>query len=236
MTLRLAPFERIVEAVSQRTALVACSHVSWMSGSLVSPALREVAAAGVTVLLDGAQGVGAVPVDPAALGCHLYAGPGQKWLCGPDGTGMLYVSADIRERLTATRPGFGSLADPHDPLQSPLHPDARRFDAPALPAEGLVCALEATRTLTDAGWAGVHERGAGLAARLADELAQRGYEVLPRGRTTLVSWRVADPDAALERLTAAGVVVRTIPAEGVLRASVGAWNDESDLERLLDAL
>ena len=51
------------------------------------------------VLLDGAQGVGAVPVDVHALGCDAYAGAGQKWLCGPDGTGMLYMSPELRERL-----------------------------------------------------------------------------------------------------------------------------------------
>ncbi len=52
------------------------------------------------MLLDGAQGVGAVPVDVRALGCDAYAGAGQKWLCGPDGTGMLWVSPELRERLS----------------------------------------------------------------------------------------------------------------------------------------
>ena len=56
------------------------------------------------MLLDGAQGVGAVPVDVSALGCDAYAGAGQKWLCGPDGTGMLYVSARLRERLVGVAP------------------------------------------------------------------------------------------------------------------------------------
>jgi L-cysteine/cystine lyase len=86
------------------------------------------------------------------------------------------------------------------------------------------------------GWSDVHARGRDLAARLADELSARGREVLPRGETTLVSWRSDDPPAELERLTEAGVMAREIPAFGVMRASVGAWNDESDLERVLGAI
>ena len=63
------------------------------------------------MLLDGAQGVGAIDVDVRALGCDAYAGAGQKWLCGPDGTGMLYVSAELRERLSVARRGYANLAD-----------------------------------------------------------------------------------------------------------------------------
>jgi L-cysteine/cystine lyase len=61
-------------------------------------------------------------------------------------------------------------------------------------------------------------------------------QVAPRHRTTLVSWQDPDPPATRDRLAAADVVIRDLPGTGLLRASVGAWNDESDLERLLDAL
>jgi histidinol-phosphate/aromatic aminotransferase/cobyric acid decarboxylase-like protein len=48
-----------------------------------------------------------------------------------------------------------------------------------------------------------------------------------------VAWEDPDPPAARERLAAAGVVVRDLPGTRFVRASVGAWNDEDDLERLL---
>jgi selenocysteine lyase/cysteine desulfurase len=60
--------------------------------------------------------------------------------------------------------------------------------------------------------------------------------VAPRGETTLVSWEDADAVATRDRLAAAGVVIRDLPGRDLLRASVGAWNDESDLERLLDRI
>ena len=63
-------------------------------------------ATGVPVLLDGAQGLGAIPVDVRALGCDFYAAAGQKWLCGPDATGVLYVR---RERIQAARHSVAQL-------------------------------------------------------------------------------------------------------------------------------
>jgi selenocysteine lyase/cysteine desulfurase len=60
--------------------------------------------------------------------------------------------------------------------------------------------------------------------------------VAPRGETTLVSWEVPEAADLPARLAAEGIVVRSLPGTSYVRASVGAWNDESDLERLLAAL
>jgi selenocysteine lyase/cysteine desulfurase len=114
--------------------------------------------------------------------------------------------------------------------------DARRFDAPSLSAETLACALAAIDVLEDAGWPAVHERACTLAARLAELLAEAGREPAPRAQTTLVSFSSDDPVAERDKLAEHGVVVRNIPERPWLRASVGAWNDDSDLERLLGAL
>lgn len=230
---RMGPLERIAEAVGERTRLVACSHVGWMSGSLASPRLADLE---IPVVLDGAQGVGAVPVDVAALGCDAYAGAGQKWLCGPDGTGMLYVAPALRERLRSRRRGYGNLAEPGLGIDSPLHEDARRFDTLALSAEAQAIALAAIAVLEDCGWPAVHARARELAGLFASRLREHGREVAPRAQTTLVSFASSDPEAERDALAQAGVVLRNVPGRPWLRASVGAWNDESDLERLLAAL
>lgn len=229
-TVRQVPFERLAEEVGPSTRLIACSHVSWVDGRL-APA--ELAHVGVPVLLDGAQGLGAVPVDVTALGCAAYAASGQKWLCGPDGIGCLYVSPALRERLSPARMAYGGFADTSAGLDGPLHDDCRPFDTPALSAEAQAFALASLDVLEQAGWDAVHERATGLAARLADELAARGFAVSPRGRTTLVSWHSDAAEADRDRLGAEQIVVRNLPPRPLLRASVGAWNDDSDLERLL---
>jgi selenocysteine lyase/cysteine desulfurase len=237
VSIRTAPFSELPGAVGPRTRLVAVSHVSWMTGRLAPTA--ELADTGVPVLLDGAQGVGAVPTDVLALGCAAYAGAGQKWLCGPDGTGMLYVAPALRERLAVARRGYANLADPGAGLQAGLHGDARRFDTLSLGAEAVACALGAFQVLERAGgggWSAVHERARQLAAQLAERLAAHGREVVARHRGTLVTFASPDPPAERERLAAQGIVLRDIPGRPWLRASVGAWNDEGDLDRLLDAL
>jgi L-cysteine/cystine lyase len=230
---REVPLPAIAEAVGPATALVACSHVGWVSG-LLAPA--ELSLLDVPVLLDGAQGVGAVAVDVHALGCDAYAGAGQKWLCGPDGTGMLYVSPGLRERLEVSRRGYPNQAHPDAGLDAGVHEDARRFDSMSLSAETVACALASLGVLEAAGWANVHERARTLAARLSDLLSERGREPAPRGDTTLVSFQSADPPAERARLADAGVLVRNIPGRPWLRASVGAWNDDADIDRLLGAL
>lgn len=229
---RIVPFDRVPEAVGPATRLVACSHVSWVGGATAPAALREVAR-DVPVLLDGAQGAGAVAVDVAALGCTFYAAAGQKWLCGPVGTGLLYISPAWRDRLPSIGPAYPNLEEPGRGLEARPHGDARRHDASALSAEACAVAIAADEVLAGFGWDAALERAATLAQRLADALRERGRSVAPRGRTTLVSWVEDEPAAFRDRALAAGVIVRDLPGWPLVRASVGAWNDESDLERLL---
>jgi selenocysteine lyase/cysteine desulfurase len=231
--LRAVPFRELANAVDRRTTLVAASHVNWVTGQ-VAPA--ELAEAGVPVIFDGAQGAGAVPLDVHALGCAAYAAAGQKWLCGADGTGMLFVSAELRERCRSIAPSYISFEDTTRGLDSPLRADARRFDTPSLSREAVALSLAALGVLEQAGLDAVHARAAEQAAKLAGELAERGRRVAPRGPTTLVSWEDLDPEATRDRAAEHGVIIRNLPGTPYLRASVGAWNDDSDLERLLEAL
>jgi L-cysteine/cystine lyase len=240
--LRAVPLEEVPDAVSENTKLIACSHVSWHSGA-VAPVAAIVAAArarGIPVLLDGAQGVGAVPVDVASLGVAAYAGSGQKWLCGPVGCGMLWIAPEWAERIAALTPAYGGVADHGVGLDSGLVETALRYDLASQDLSTMAAAVAAFDVLAEAGLRDVQERAIGLAGTLAASLTDAGFDVVPRGATTLVSWTVPGGDEAAiavrDRLQAAGVTVRDLPGAGRLRASAGAWNDEDDLQRLLTAL
>jgi selenocysteine lyase/cysteine desulfurase len=230
MRVRQAPFAELPAAVEPGTRVVVCSHVSWVTGKVVDAA--ALAANDALVLLDGAQGLGAVPVDVKALGCDFYAASGQKWLCGPNGIGYVYARADRIDGLRAPWPGWQVLEDPHDPLDSPLHPDARRL-ATGFPAHHQVeWAHAALDVLEEPGIERVQARAIELAAGLVARLSDRGIEVAARGRSTLVSFAVEDPPGLLERVLAGGFVLRDLPGTRYLRASVGGWTTDEELDRL----
>lgn len=233
VAVRSGPLTTLADHVTEATSLVACSHVGWSTGELADPRLADVEP---PVLLDGAQGIGAVPTDVASLGCAAYAGAGQKWLCGADGTGMLWLEPSFSERVEPGAPPYDAFVDTSLGLASEFHPDASRYGTPTIPHEGLVCSVAAAEVLAAHGWDAVLDRGASLAAQLADRLTDAGFTVAPRGQTTLVSWEDDDPAGTSARLAEQGVIIRSFPGLPYLRASVGAWNDDSDLDRLLEAL
>jgi len=231
---RFVPFDELAGSVGPSTKLVACSHVSWADGRIAD--VEALRATGVRLVLDGAQGLGALDFDVTALGCDFYAASGQKWLCGPDGSGALYVRSEIARELDPPWPSWASLADSERAAELVPHPGARRFDVAVPPAPGVAWALASLTLFEDAGREWIAERAGSMAAQLAEMLGERGFEVAPRGRSTLVSWRSAAPEDDVARLASAGVVVRYLPGRGLVRASVGAWNSEDDLERLLEVL
>ena len=235
VSIRPVPLAEIGASVEPQTKLIACSHVGWLRGDL-APSFSGVPA-DVPVLLDGAQGAGAIPVDVGALGVAFYAAAGQKWLCGPVGTGMLYVAPQWQDRLPPIGPTYMSFVAPKGPADDwELQPGARRHDTPAIAPEMTTAAVAAIDLLESYGWDRVHARARDLATVFAEGLAEAGRTVAPRGPTTLVAWEEADATAAVERLAAAGVAVRDLPGTNLVRASVGAWNSTDDLERLLAAL
>ncbi len=229
---RCVPFSEIAGEVRRDTRLVACSHVSWVSGQVVDAG--ALASTDAPIVLDGAQGLGGIPADVSELGCDFYAAAGQKWLCGPDGAGSLFVRPDRVNDLFPSSPGYESLAEPGRPLDLELHPGAARFDRGAGAGPPAAWLLASLTVLEEAGWDQVLDRGIALAARLAERLRERGVKVVERGPSTLVSWRHPDPTGAVERLASEGFVVRDIPGQGLVRASVGAWSSVEELERLAE--
>ena len=232
VSVRVVPFAELPGEVGGTTRLLACSHVSWVNGRVAD--VEALVATGVPVLLDAAQGLGAIPVDVSSLGVDFYAASGQKWLCGPEGSGCLFVRTERLEDLLVPWPGYGSVADPANALEFAPAEGTKRLDHGFPVPMRNAWALASLEMFRQVGWKWVHERAASLAERLAEHLAERGLQVAPRGRSTLVSWKVDDAAATVERLAAEQVVVRSIPSWELVRASVGAWTSEEEIERLAE--
>ncbi len=219
--------EAIMAAVTPRTRLLALSQVLWTDGRVLPVAeLRE--RSGLPVLVDGAQAVGAIPVDSA--GVDFLTVSAQKWLCGPDTVGALVVRDP--ERLRVAQPSYYAQKSFQPSGKFEPRPGAARFDsqwlAPASLA-GLLAALEGRPE-----WA--FEHAVKMSERCRSALAERFDVVSAAGQGTLVSWRVeGDPAEIVKRLFERGVVVRDIPGRNLIRASCGWWTSEDDIERLLAA-
>jgi L-cysteine/cystine lyase len=230
--------DAIRSSLGAGTKLVAISHVTWTTGRLLPVAqIAEVCRdRNVPLLVDGAQSAGAIPVDVVALGCDCYTVSGQKWLLGPDATGALYVRSDFSDRLAVRFPSGYALAS-HDP-GAPIEfvPGAARFDPGAVPAPSLRGLLASLSFADDAGTERF-ERARTMAERCRGLLAER-FEVLTEpGQATLVSFRPGgDPQQAVAALAEHGVVVRDFPGLDWIRASIGFWTSEDDLQRLVNAL
>lgn len=221
--------DAILEKVTPRTRLIALSHVTWVDGKAVPFAeVRE--ATGLPVLVDGAQAAGAIPVD--AAGADFYTISAQKWLCGPDLTGALYVADP--ERLSVALPSYLSQQS-YDLEAGTFEPKAgaARFDTHFTPMASLAGLDAALDLHPDWGF----ERAEQAAARCRELLVDRFEVVTEPGQSTLVSFRVdREPTEVARRLYDRGVIVRDIPGTGLVRASCGWWTSDDDLERLVDAL
>jgi L-cysteine/cystine lyase len=236
------PLDAIASQIGSRTRLVALSHVLWANGRILPlRAISEAAhAAGAPLLVDGAQGVGAVDVDPVALGVDAYAGTGQKWLCGPNGVGFLWLADGFEERFEVAAPSYYTRDFRSE--GAPFWPGARRHDGASLATAGLAgltAAVEFRRQLV--GWSEGAAEMAGVRARcvaLLSGVPGVTVQAESEGAAPLVAFTVDGRTAedVVEGLEAAGVLARTLPGLDWVRVSLGYWVSDGDLERLAAAL
>lgn len=235
-------------------ALVTAAHVPTSSG-LVEPAAAIGVLAGnhgVPFLLDATQSLGQLPVDMGAIGCDLLIGTGRKFLRGPRGTGLLAVRRPLLDRLTPEAPDVRGARWTSERSWE-LVPDAKRFElweaAHALRL-GLGAALTDLSTL---GVDTVARHLATLAASLQDRLsALPGVHVTdpPAAGGAIVTFVVDGLDASevQRQLAYRRVHLIAVPAghgrwdmdhrglTKVVRASVHVYNDQDDLDALVEAV
>lgn len=226
-----------------RTRAVVLSHVAYGTGQVldVAGACRAAARRGALAVIDGAQSVGAIPVDAPALGADVYAFPAHKWLYGPEGLGAVWIAPGVEERLALSFSGYesGSGHTP-DGAVTP-HPGGRRYETSTPPMALIEGWTAAIAWLEGFGWARVHGRVRdGQAAACAALGEIDGVRILtPSGpQAGLVTFALddTDPVAAAARMVEEGVIVRWLDHPRALRASIGFHWCNSDIERLAAAV
>ncbi|MDQ4099770.1 MAG: aminotransferase class V-fold PLP-dependent enzyme [Chloroflexota bacterium] len=231
----------IERTMSARTRVIALSHVLWSSGAVLP--LSEIAAMadrhGAMVVADAAQSAGQVPVNLGTSGIAAYAMSGQKWLCGPEGTGALYVRESRFADISPTHVRYAQ-AD----LSGYVLPasGARRYEmgeayAPAV--LGLEAALLWLRDEVGFDW--LYGRIAKLADRFIEGLDDTAGVTVrsPRGKIGgLVCFNVEGmpPQDVAAALYERGFTIRFVaypPGPTVARASIGWWNTEDEVDALV---
>ena len=228
----LAAIER---ELTPRTRLIALSHVTWTTGRVLP--VRELRGRGIPVLVDGAQGAGAVPVDVTELGCDFYTVSGQKWLLGPDGTGALYVRAERIAELDVPFPSYFSQQGYDETGAFEPAPGAARFEPGTLAGPALAGLLASLVLAAEIG-PERFERARAMAERCRSALLDRVDVLTEPGQATLVSFRPngETPAELVARLGERGVVVRDFPGLDWVRASNGFWTSEEEIDRLVSGL
>jgi cysteine desulfurase/selenocysteine lyase len=234
--------------------LVAFAHMSNVLGT-INP-VREIAArvrsAGAVSLIDGAQAVPQLPVDVAAIGADFYAWTGHKAL-GPTGIGVLHGRAELLERMQPFLTG-GDMIASVDFLETTWNELPYKFEAgtpPIAEAVGLGAAVEYLQAL---GMERVQAHERLLTAYMLERLAEvPGLRVVgppeadARGGLASFTIEGMHPHDIAELADRAGVCIRAghhcaqplmrcLGVGATARASVGVYNDRSDIDALVDAV
>ena len=238
---------RFEAAITPRTRLLAFSHVAWSTGVCLPLAEIVAMAHGQHVLcaVDAAQAAGAIALDLPASGVDFYAMPGQKWLCGPEGTGALYVRPDRVSLLTPTFVGFRSLGEDGDynfsgdwlPAST-----ARRYEVGTMYRPGLQAIATNMAWLEETvGRDWIYSRIIELAAYARNALAQvAGIRVItpPGPHAGLVTFTLDgyEPPRVNAKLAEDNIVIRYLTSPAAVRVSTHFYNTEADIDRLVTAL
>ncbi len=240
----------VADQLTDDSRLLVISHVSWANGALVP--LKEVVAAahakGCRVAVDAAQSVGAIPLDLHDTGVDYYAVPGQKWLCGPEGIGALYVRRDEQDRLSPTYTGFFALAfvqgsHPWDCFgHLELAPTAQRYESSSIYLPGMHGMLASLNWLEqEVGWDWAFARTTHLqnyARRILGTLPMLDI-FTPQAAAGLLHFNLpegTDVEKMNDALVQQGIRIRTIPHMNCLRVSTGFWNTETEIDKVASAL
>jgi selenocysteine lyase/cysteine desulfurase len=239
----LDPLDRIDQAC-RGARLLAISFVQYLSGHRVDlDAIGEICHRHrCAYLIDAIQGLGAFPVDVRRAHIDALAADGHKWLLGPEGCGILFVSKQFQESVRPVEFGWTNVAGYADyaSRDMTLRPDAGRYECGTLNTIGCYGLRASIELLLEVGVDAVAPAVQKLGDLVAVGVQAKGYEVLgnrsPANGAGIVSFRKAGQEAAaiVQKLNAAGVTAAS--RAGWVRISPHFYISPNDIGQMLEAL
>ena len=237
--------ERFDQAITDTTKLVILSAISYATGQTLPLAeiTRLAHARGATVVVDGAQTGGHLPIDAHALGVDVYAIPAHKWLCGPEGLGMLYVRRDRIADLDPVKVS-GRAAASYDSTGNfeAKQGDVTKFEVSTNSTPVIAGTLVAVEQYLESGPQAVWDRVRALTRYAEDRIGGIAGVELTGGRTKstrsgLFFFAVPGIDPAFMAAYLEGeakVVCRSVKQVGSVRLSMQVYNTEAEVERVAE--
>lgn len=237
--LRKEDFSREVD---ERTKVIAVSWVEFSNGfvndlKFLSKLAHENDA---LLVVDGIQGVGALTIDVKTLGVDILACGFQKWLLGIGG-GFLYVRKDVLDKLRIPFAGWLSDMNPYsfDFREYEPAPDARRFEVGTPSFADVLVARESLSFILDIGIENIEKRDLALIGYLRKRLAELDGVIFmtPEDNPApILSFKLEGVDTKnlLEYLTERSIYISA--RLGALRVSPHFYNNQGDIDRLVEAL
>lgn len=237
--------------ITAKTKLIAVPHIVCTIGQ-IQP-IKEIVAIGkernIKVFVDGAHGTGMLNLNLKDLGCDYYASCCHKWLCGPKGTGYLYVKKEALNDLKAHYVGAGSdngwnVVNPPNPSMTGYANTAHRFDYGTQNAS-IWAGVDAAITMWEnIGMDKIEARVKYLATHLQNSLLKFNSEYLemltstePESRGAVVAFRLKNMEYTKFQTMAseAGFRVRVVPENGVncIRVSTHIYNSLDEINQFV---
>jgi selenocysteine lyase/cysteine desulfurase len=228
--------------IDDRTLIVSVASVCYRNGSkqdirrIVDLAHRH----GALVLVDAYQGLGSFPIDVRALDADFLVGGTLKYLLSSAGTAMLFVRSDHVEALTPTHSGWFAQRDINamDIYSNDPAPSARRFESGTPPVANIYAALAGVALIESFGTDTIERKIGALTHLIKEGIRAEGWELAtPEDAAhhgAMIAVRAKDEVAIVDALAHDHIV--TSSRDGNLRISPHIYNNDEDIERLLESL
>ena len=244
----IVDLNRIEAAIDERTRLLSLSWVGFASGYRVD--LNEVAELcrrrNVKFFLDAIQGLGVFPLDVRTTRVDFLAADGHKWLLGPEGAGVMYIRRELLDVIRPVHVGWNSVVRPYDfdRIEFTLKRSSARYEGGAANMVGQIALGTSLGLLRELGVTPTESPVEDAVLQIANfahnELRRIGAAIVSTDvaghQSGIVTFSIPgrEPKELREMLFTAGVV--TSCRGGGVRISAHGYNDESDVERLIEVV
>jgi cysteine desulfurase / selenocysteine lyase len=237
------PPDLLFGKVTPRTRLVSISHVQYLNGYLAD--IEEIGSfcrdRGILLSVDAIQSTGAVPIHVEEMKIDFLASSSYKWLLSPEGTGFIYISRELQDRIQQAYVGWTSVTDYFNQMRDfnlNLDPTARRYENGTLNVPGILGLGASLELLNGIGIENIRHHILDLTDPLIKELQSAGITCCtPADRSQrggIVSFKV--PDSELLLKTFSDLNIRAAIRGGNVRISPHFYNTVSEIESLIECV